>query len=173
MRLSSNTRYAIRVLFELTGLSEPVSTAYLAEKTGISLRTVENIHAVLRREGITIGTVGARGGIALLVSLETISLGKLVSLFDDGVEFAVCCGDRSNECPNQSVCGIRNVWKVVSDDVQRHLDAVSLKTILQQYPQGLNGAILNTFRPEGTMPPNIAEQTEASASQRISKGTKE
>ena len=148
MRLSPSTRYAIRVLFALNGLSEPVSTAYLAEKTGMSTRTVENIHALLRRENITAGTVGARGGIRLLTPLASISLGKLVSLFDDGVEFAVCCGDKSNECPNQTGCGIRNVWKDVSRDVQRHLDAISLETILQQYPKGPRGAILNKFHPK-------------------------
>jgi Rrf2 family iron-sulfur cluster assembly transcriptional regulator len=148
MRFSPNTRYAIRVLFELSGLSEPVSTACLAEKTGMSLRTVENIHAVLRREEITAGTVGAKGGIALLVPLAKISLGKLVTLFDDGVAFAVCCGDKSNECPNQAGCDIRNVWRTVSHMVQEQLDAISLDAILRQYPTGAHGVILNTPHPE-------------------------
>lgn len=148
MKLSPNTRYAIRVLFELNGLPEPISTAYLAEKTGMSLRTVENIHAVLRREGITAGTVGAKGGIRLLTPLETISLGKLVALFDGGVEFAVCCGEKSNECPNQTDCEIRRVWKTVSREVQHQLDAISLGAVLRQYPEGTYGFILNTLHPE-------------------------
>lgn len=145
MRFSPSTRYAIRVLFELNGLSEPVSTAYLAEKTGMAVRTVENIHATLRRAGITAGTMGAKGGIQLLVSLESITLGKLVSLFDNGVEFAVCCGDKSNDCPNQPECAIRSVWNDVSGEVQRHLDGISLHTILQRYPKGEHGIILNKF----------------------------
>lgn len=148
MKLSPNTRYAIRVLFALNGLSEPISTAYLAEKTGMTLRTVENIHAVLRRGHITAGTVGAKGGITLLTPLAGISLGKLVSLFDGGVEFAVCCGDKANECPNQSGCEVRNVWTSVSREVQRQLDAISLESIVRQYPEGLRGVIRNTFRPE-------------------------
>lgn len=138
MKLSANIRYAIRVLFELNGLAEPVSTAFLAERTGLTLRAVENIHAVLRREDITAGTVGARGGIRLCIPLAQISLGRLVSLFDNGVEFAVCCGDRSNDCPNQSGCGIRNAWQSVSQEVQAQLDAISLDAILQQYPKGIH-----------------------------------
>ncbi|CAK7017941.1 MAG: HTH-type transcriptional regulator IscR [Desulfovibrio sp.] len=152
MKLSPNTRYAIRVLFELSGLSEPVSTAYLAEKTGMTLRTVENIHAVLRREKITAGTVGAKGGIQLLVPLEKVSLGKLVDMFDDGVEFAVCCGDKSNECPNQAACDIRNVWQAVSREVHRQLDAIPLAAVLRRYPKGADGFILNTFHPEDALP---------------------
>ena len=148
MKFSPNTRYAIRVLFELGGMTGPVSTAWLAEKTGMSLRTVENIHAVLRRGGITAGTVGAKGGIRLLAPLDRISLGNLVTLFDDGVEFAVCCGEKSNECPNQGTCEIRSVWNAVSDTVQHQLDAISLESILRQYPVGVHGTILNTFHPE-------------------------
>ena len=148
MKLSPNTRYAIRILFELGGLREPVSTAYLAEKTGMTLRTVENIHAVLRRGNITAGTVGAKGGIQLLVPLAAISLGSLVALFDEGVQFAVCCGEKSNDCPNQDGCEIRAVWNTVSDEIQKQLDAISLESILKQYPVGVHGVILNTFLPE-------------------------
>lgn len=139
MKLSPNTRYAIRILFELQKGREPVSTAFLAEKTGMSLRTVENIHAVLRQNQITSGTVGAKGGIQLQVSLADISLGSLVRLFDDGVEFTVCCGEKSNECPNQNVCEMRSVWRSVSNKVQTELDAVSLESILQQYPKEAGG----------------------------------
>lgn len=136
MKLSSNTRYAIRILFELEGLKEPVSTALLAEKTGMSPRTVENIHAVLRQAKITSGTVGAKGGIQLLTPLAGVSLGRLVGLFDGGVEFAVCCGEKSNECPNQYHCEIRNVWGRVSRTVQEQLDAISLGEIKRQYSHG-------------------------------------
>ena len=147
MRLSSNTRYAVRILFELSRLPKPVSTAYLAEKTGMTPRTVENIHAVLRADGLTAGIVGAKGGITLLAPLADISLGELVSLFDNGVEFFACCGDKANECPSRTECGIRSVWKTVSQNVQSHLDNISLDAILQQYPTESRGAVLKKFNP--------------------------
>lgn len=145
MKLSPNTRYAIRILFELHGLSGPVSTAWLSEKTGISLRTVENIHAVLKQNGITSGTVGAKGGLQLLRTLADISLGDLVLLFDEGVAFSVCCGDKSNECPNQDTCEIRNAWNHVSAAVQEQLDRVSLESVLRRYPKDGAGFMLNKF----------------------------
>lgn len=156
MKLSPATRYAIRILLELSGLADPVSTAWLAEKTGMTLRTVENTHAVLRREHITAGTVGAKGGIRLVTPLARISLGQLVTLFDDGVEFAVCCGDKSNECPNQNCCEIRGVWKSVSRTVQDQLDAVTLETIITRYPHGyphaVTGELTALHRPEKGVP---------------------
>lgn len=148
MKLSPNTRYAVRLLFELKGLDQPVSTAFLAEKTGIALRTVETIHSVLRQNGITAGTVGAKGGIMLTVPLRDISLGRLISLLDNGVEFAVCCGEKANECPNQGVCEIRAVWDGVSAGVQRQLDAISLESILCRYPFADGRVVLNTMQPK-------------------------
>lgn len=149
MKLSPNTRYAIRLLFELKGSEQPASTAYLSEKTGIALRTVETIHAVLRQGGVTAGTVGAKGGITLIQPLETISLGRLIELLDNGVEFAVCCGEKSNECPNQKTCPIRAVWNAVSFAVQKQLNAVSLDAILHQYPLENGVTALNKMLPRG------------------------
>ena len=147
MKFSPATRYAIRILFELRGLDVPVSTAWIAESTGMSLRTVENIQAVLKQKGITSGIVGARGGLQLARALSEISLGDLVRFFDDGVAFDVCCGEKSNDCPNQADCDIRSVWSGVSAVVQGQLDAISLESILQRYPSlGCEGGfILNRF----------------------------
>lgn len=133
--MSPNTRYAIRMLFELAGTPGPVPSALLAERTGLSMRVVENIQYVFKQNGITSGTMGARGGITLERPLTEISLGDMVRLFDDGIEFAVCCGEKSNDCPNQDFCETRSVWRGVSSLIQRELDAVPLETVLRQYPK--------------------------------------
>ena len=133
MRLSTNTRYAIRVLFGLLKAAEPVPIPLLAEKTGISTKVVESIHTVLRGEGITASVIGSKGGIRLARPLGEISLGTLVALFDDGVEFGVCFGNKSNDCPKQDVCPTRAVWKTVSAGVQASLNGISLETVLKTY----------------------------------------
>lgn len=137
MKLSPNTRYAIRILFELSSSRGMLSSARLAEKTGLSLRVVENIQSVLKQHGITSGTVGARGGIELVRPLAEISLGDMIMLFDGGVEFAVCCGEKSNDCPNQDTCETRSVWRGVSALIQKELNSVSLEAILRQYPHSI------------------------------------
>ncbi|NLC23777.1 MAG: Rrf2 family transcriptional regulator [Oxalobacter sp.] len=133
MRLSANTRYAIRVIFELALAEGPLPIPALSEKVGIAQRTVENIHTVLRQHDITASTIGAKGGIHLAMPLSRISLGRMVTLFDDGVEFAVCFGNKSNDCPRQLVCDTRSVWGSISSRIQQELDAVSLDSILTQY----------------------------------------
>jgi len=130
MKISAQTRYAVRILFELAAAAAPLSIGDLSEKTGISPRAVENICAQLRYDGISTGIVGPGGGIRLEVPLEDISLGRLIYLFEDGVEFAVCCGDKANDCPNQHACENRAVWRKVSAKIQEELDAISLNSLL-------------------------------------------
>lgn len=131
MKLSPGTRYAVRLLFELDGAGRPLPIASLADKTGLSFRVVENVHAVLKRNGITGAVIGAKGGVVLQVPLTEISLGRVVSMFEDGVEFAVCCGEKAYDCPQQNDCATRNVWRRVSERIQRALDAVPLADIIR------------------------------------------
>ena len=133
MQLSPKTRYAIRILYELDGTTEPLSAAHISERTGITLRTVEKISAVLRLHKVTTSVMGAGGGIKLQKSLSVISLGQLITFFDAGVEFGVCCGNKSNNCPNQSSCTNRKEWRAVSAKIQQELDAITLDTIIVSY----------------------------------------
>ena len=133
MKLSTHTRYAIRILFELHLARGPISIAALSDLTNIGLKTVENIHAVLRQNDITASIIGAHGGIRLNKPLSAISLGKMIELFDEGVRFVVCFGEKSNDCPRQNVCETRSVWKTISGQIQKELDTVSLEAILDQY----------------------------------------
>ncbi len=135
MRLSTNTRYAIRIIFELHLANAPVPLASLSEQTNISQKTVENIHAILKQNGITEAIIGAHGGIRLCKPLSDISLCKMIDLFDDGVRFVVCFGNKSNDCPRQHICETRSVWKTVSDRISDVLEGVSLESILEQYRQ--------------------------------------
>jgi Rrf2 family iron-sulfur cluster assembly transcriptional regulator len=118
MKLSAQTRYAVRILFELAAAATPLSIGDVAEKTGISPRAVEIICTRLRHDGISTGIVGPGGGIRLEVPLKDISLGQLVELFEGGVEFAVCCGDKAKDCPNQQHCENRAVWRKLSTKIQ-------------------------------------------------------
>ncbi len=136
MILSTNTRYAIRLIYELHQVKAPLSITVLAERINVSVKVIENVHAELKRHGITDAIIGANGGIRLLRSIEDISLGKMIELFDSGVRFVVCFGNKSNNCPRQSVCETQSVWKTISNRIQNELDSISLADILDEYRQG-------------------------------------
>jgi len=132
MKFTVKTRYAVRILSELAATAVPLTIGDLSERTGISPRAVENICARLRYDGISTGLTGPSGGIRLNVPLEDISLGRLVDLFENGVEFAVCCGDKANDCPHRRLCENRAVWRDLSAKIQAELDAVPLDALLRR-----------------------------------------
>ncbi len=133
MKLSTHTRYAIRIIFELHLAQSPVSIAALSEQTNISQKVVENVHTVLKQNRITEAIIGARGGIRLCKPLSEISLGDMIDLFDEGIRFVVCFGNKSNDCPRQHICETRSVWKTISGKIRQELGKVSLESILDQY----------------------------------------
>ncbi len=138
MRLSTNTRYAIRLIYELYQFKSPISIAALAERINISVKIIESIHSTLKQQGITKAIIGANGGIKLIRNLDQISLGEMITLFDEGVRFVVCFGNKANNCPRQSACETQSVWKTISDRIQHELDIVSLADILDEYRNGLS-----------------------------------
>ncbi|MDR1241319.1 MAG: Rrf2 family transcriptional regulator [Deltaproteobacteria bacterium] len=130
MKLAVNVRYAIRIIMKLHYAAGRMTMRELAERTGLSLRAVENIHSVLRRNGITRGTIGAGGGIVLLVPLPQLSLGRIITIFDDEVDCFVCFGDKANDCPNIRMCPRHARWIKISGQIQQALDEIYLDSIL-------------------------------------------
>lgn len=133
MKFSTNIRYAVRMLYELRQAGRPLSLSVLADKTGITLRAMENVQAILKQQGVTDSSVGAKGGIHLVRPLDQVSIGELVEWFDDGVEFSVCCGDKANECPQRQFCETSATWTEVSSRVRGVLDTISLESVLSKY----------------------------------------
>lgn len=136
MKLSPQIRYAARILFELAESQSPIPLAALSEKTGVSVKTAESVHSTLKAYGITDAIAGPRGGVFLTVELASLSLGRLVEIFDGGVAFTACCGNKANDCPNQSSCSLKTIWASVSATIQRHLDSLSLEGILYDDAMG-------------------------------------
>ena len=126
MKLPTTVRYVIRMLLELSGEERPVAASVLAEKIGVSHRVIENAQSVLKQHGYTSGTVGAKGGISLERPLKAISLGGLLALFDEQVEFTICQGEKSNDCPNLANCTTRATWQNVSNKIQAELETYTL-----------------------------------------------
>ncbi|MDR1947158.1 MAG: Rrf2 family transcriptional regulator [Desulfovibrio sp.] len=131
MRLSVNARYAIRLLCTLARSSRPVSLAALAESIGTSRRALENVNGILRRHCITEGSVGPRGGLVLKRDISEISIGQLLSWFDDEVDLCLCPTRQTDLCAERKKCPAHIKWKDISSGMQSMLDSVSLKDIMQ------------------------------------------
>jgi Rrf2 family iron-sulfur cluster assembly transcriptional regulator len=130
VRLSVNTRYAVRLLCALAQSDRPVSLSALAERIGTSKRALENVHAVLKRHGLTEGMVGPNGGIVLKRALSEISIGDLLLWLDDAVDLCLCRTGQSACCPEGGGCPARANWKRISSRIQGGFNAVTLAEVM-------------------------------------------
>ena len=131
MKLTARSRYAVRIVLELaqSPRDTPVSIAAIAERSGIALRSVELILHDLRTNGIVGSVLGASGGYLLERSPESISLGDLVRIMENGVQLSVCSGEKANECPRQEQCPSRKVWRGISSAIEQHLETITIASL--------------------------------------------
>ncbi|MFV0349356.1 MAG: RrF2 family transcriptional regulator [Halodesulfovibrio sp.] len=134
MKLSARTRYAARLLLDLAqhGNSEnPVTTTTLSEVSGISVQFIEQILKPLKKAGLVSSVRGAAGGHMLTRSPEEISIGDVIRIMEGGVELTHCCQDDiAKECPRTERCLTRVVWLRASRALEKELDSISLKDLI-------------------------------------------
>lgn len=85
MKISTQTRYALRFLLELSLRTRPplcITTRSIAQRQGISEKYLESIAAKLRKAGYVKSVKGAGGGYILHKDAESITVGAIMRLME-------------------------------------------------------------------------------------------
>ena len=83
MKLSSRSDYAAKAMLELSMTPDrPVNLAYLAQVENISISYLEQIFALLRKDGLVKSVRGPGGGYILGKPLDEIAIGDIVKSID-------------------------------------------------------------------------------------------
>ncbi|QJB58036.1 Rrf2 family transcriptional regulator [Pseudodesulfovibrio sp. zrk46] len=131
MKLSAKSRYAARLLLELTLHKEetPVRTAVLSEHTGITVQFIEQIIRPLKKAELVKSVRGAAGGHLLNKDPKEITLGDIVRTTEGSITI-VDCIECEDECVRSSTCPTRSVWERASKAMEKELDAVTLYDLM-------------------------------------------
>ena len=80
MKLSTRGRYGIHAMYDLARYADcgPQSIKAIAEREGIPEAYLEQLIAVLKREGLVTSTRGAQGGYALSRPASEITVGDVL-----------------------------------------------------------------------------------------------
>jgi len=119
--LSKRTKYALNALVELARVrdADPVSAAELAERAGVPAKFLEGILSELNRAGIVGSTRGRHGGHRLRRPPEEVNMAEVLRLFDGAIGLVPCVTynyyETCEECPDETVCGLRNVFQEIRD----------------------------------------------------------
>ena len=130
MKLSTRGDYAVRALLELAGEPERecVPLAELAERTGISMKYLEQIFMRLRTARVVRAKRGARGGYAFARPAEEVTISEVVRAMDGPLAPSLCASQTAHtpcpayRCPTEEACVMRDLWVEVRDAIAGILD---------------------------------------------------
>lgn len=131
MKLSARSRYAARLLLDLTRheADKPVRTSILSENTGITVQFIEQIIRPLKKAGLIKSVRGAAGGHMLNIAPKDLTLGEIVRIMEGDINIADCL-DCETKCDRSIDCKTRNVWERASRAMEAELDSVTLADLM-------------------------------------------
>ena len=128
MKLSSKTHYGLMACHILAENypDSTVSASALESRISVSGKYLERIMRMLSARGIITANRGASGGYYLAKPPEEIKIGEIVRALEDDMEIIECV-TKKGEC---KCCPSQAVWKRLYDGINKVLDGMTLKQML-------------------------------------------
>lgn len=134
MKLSTRGRYGIHVMYDLALNAEkgPQSIKAIAERGDMPDAYLEQLIAVLKREGLVTSTRGAQGGYMLARPANEITVGDVLRALEGGLSL-VDCLDGEENCGKSCACPSRIVWMKLRDGMNAIVDGITLRDMVEDY----------------------------------------
>lgn len=132
MKMSTKARYGLYAATELAKSyngEKMLSTAEIAAAIGVTDKYLEQIMALLKREGIIVAQRGAYGGYALSDEPKNISVGRVLRCVENDLKIVDCIGKK---CEGKCSCAPHVLWNKLYQNINQFLDSVSLKDLLEE-----------------------------------------
>lgn len=131
MKLTTRTRYGVRLLFELALHYDQgyIQLNDIAKAEAISEKYLEQIVSFLKSAGFVQSQRGAQGGYVLARSPGSITMNDIVEKLE-GTPYVVDCVD-GGDCDRTSVCVAKNVWRKLSDAMKSTLSSITLADMVE------------------------------------------
>ncbi len=134
MKISTQSRYGLRALFDIAYHSAGLSTQVkdISARQGISPRYIEQIFQKLKRAGIIKSIRGPSGGYYLAKKLDEITVGEIVRATEGNIHLVHCTSSRKSArkaCERFAQCVVRDIWKEASERLMSYLDSITLEDL--------------------------------------------
>jgi Rrf2 family cysteine metabolism transcriptional repressor len=143
MKLSTRSRYGVRVLLDLAlrDDKQPVPLREIARKQHISLLYLEHIIAPLIAAGVLISVRGAHGGVRLTRPPEDIRLSEVVGLLEGSMAPVDCINDPMI-CERSQICATRDLWIEMKKAMDGVLESRTLMDLLEAQKRKASDAVM-------------------------------
>ena len=133
MRLSTQSRYGVRALFDIAYHSEGLETQVkdISRRQGISQRHLEQIFQKLKKAGIVGSKRGPSGGYFLNKTTENITIGEVIRITEGDITPVLCVNpeDSSQPCERSRECVTQMVWDEAGKRLKEYFDSVTIKDL--------------------------------------------
>lgn len=142
---SATSQYALRAMALLATRhrSAPMLGREIARETGIPPNYLSKILAGLNKAGIVDATRGTGGGYVLNLPPASITLDKIVAVFDQDMVNPCCLLGYSRPCADENACTAHFVWKETRERLVEFLEKTTLADISQGRPGQKNALVPN------------------------------
>ncbi len=132
MKLSTRSRYGVRLLLELA-LNNAKGQVFLkdiAREEEISEKYLSLIIIPLKAAGLVSSMRGAHGGYVLAKPPSKITLKEVVNILEGDTCLVDCVKDPS-KCSRSGTCASRDLWSIISDKVSETLGSFTLEDLVR------------------------------------------
>ena len=143
MMISTRGRYALRVLIDI---AEHDSGGYIplkeiAERQGISLKYIERIIPVLKKNKLVESIHGKGGGYKLSASPEKYKVKDILTLTEGSLAPVACLEHEPIDCARANECITLDFWRGLYDVINQYVDSVTLEELVNNEKNTLNFSI--------------------------------
>ena len=136
MKLSTKGRYGLKAMLDLAVNSGDgqVSLKSIAERQEISENYLEQIFAVLKKEGLVKSIRGSQGGYVLSQEAAKITAGDILRALEGSLAPVDCVLEEDPaECERSQYCVTRIIWARIRDSINQVVDSISLQDLVEDY----------------------------------------
>ena len=134
MMISTRGRYALKIMIDI---AEHQNEGYVplkdsAERQEISKKYMEQIVTIPGVAKMLTSTRGVRGGYRLARSPDQITVGEILRAAEGSLCPVSCLEEDHAPCEQSSCCCILPIWKGLDDVINKYLDSITLRDVLDQ-----------------------------------------
>ena len=132
MKLSTKTRYGVRLMVEL-GLNygkKPIFLKDIAKAEEISEKYLSLIIIPLRGVGLVSSMRGVRGGYNLAKEPSQITLKEIVNVLE-GDYSLVHCVKKPSSCSRVPICASHDIWVIIYEKISEILNSITLDMLVK------------------------------------------
>lgn len=142
MLVSTKGRYALRVVIDLAQHQAAGRTPLkkIAARQGISEKYLENILAILVRNGMLSGMRGKGGGYCLTRPADQYTVGEILRLTEGSLAPVSCLVEGAAACDHEATCTTLGMWTKLHTMINEYLDSVTVADLVAE-PQSFDYVI--------------------------------